>query len=138
MAAFTTEALVRERFQLGDAARVPSELIEQVIEEAHGEVLRRLDPDAEIDPPDKGLVAGETLLAGARLYGALAAKDAFDVKQVSLGSNVVSDGNRFQALMTMAAWLEDQAWYLLEPAGAERPARAVADVTDTQSVLREA
>ena len=138
MAAFTTEALVRERFQLGDAARVPSELIEQVIEEAHGEVLRRLSPNVETDPPGVGLVVGESLLAGARLYGALAAKDAFDVKQVTLGSNVVSDGNRFQALMTMAAWLEDQAWYLLEPSGAERPARTVVDATDSQVVLGEA
>jgi hypothetical protein len=80
---------------------------------------------------------GETLLAGARLFEALASQEAFTRKAVSIAGQRVEDGNRFRALTAAAALAEKQAWYLLEPYLNDEPVRAPADVTDTTPVLGE-
>ena len=71
------------------------------------------------------LVTGETLLAGAYLYRALAAKDAFQQKQMTIGGQRIEAGERFRALMAVAALTEKQAWFLLEPYLTEQAARLV-------------
>lgn len=138
MSAFCTESDVRLRFQLNDAALVSAELITACINDAHNEIKRILDPETEVDPPEQGLMTGETLLAGAYLYRALAAKDAFQQRHVTIGGQRLEEGERFRALLAVAALTEKQAWFVLEPYVTARPVRVVLDCTDTIPVLGEA
>lgn len=138
MAGFCSENDVRLRFQLSDAVLVTAELIETCIDDAHAEIERFLDETVDVDPPDAALVTGETLLAGAYLYRALAAKDAFQQKQVTIGGQRIEAGERFRALMAVAALTEKQAWFVLEPYLTAQPARLVIDTTDSIPVLGEA
>ena len=138
MPSFATESDVRLRFQLNDAALVPADLIGASIDDAHGEIERFLDADVDVDPPEHGLVTGETLLAGAYLYRALAAKDAFQQRHVTIGGQRIEEGERFRALMAVAALTEKQAWFLLEPYLTSQPVRLVIDCTDTTHVLGDA
>ncbi|MCC6795496.1 MAG: hypothetical protein IT366_10280 [Candidatus Hydrogenedentes bacterium] len=138
MAGFCTESDVRLRFQLNDTVLVTAELIDACIDDAHGEIERFLDETVDVDPPDAALVTGETLLAGAYLYRALAAKDAFQQKQVTIGGQRIESGERFRALMAVAALTEKQAWFVLEPYLTEQPARLVMESTDSIPVLGEA
>ena len=138
MAGFCTESDVRLRFQLNDTVLVTAELIDACIDDAHGEIERFLDETVDVDPPDAALVTGETLLAGAYLYRALAAKDAYQQKQVTIGGQRLEAGERFRALMAVAALTEKQAWFLLEPYLTAQPARLVIDSTDSMPVLGEA
>ncbi len=135
---FATESDVRLRFQLNDAALVPEDLVGASIDDAHGEIERFLDADVDVDPPEQGLVTGETLLAGAYLYRALAAKDAFQQRHVTIGGQRIEEGERFRALMAVAALTEKQAWFLLEPYLTSQPVRLVIDCTDTTPVLGDA
>ena len=137
MPPFTNEAQVRLKFQLNDAVLVPSLLVEAAIDDAHGNVVRQLDTDVDTDPPEAGLISGETLLAGAYLFRSLAAHDAFSQKNVSLGGQHIQNGDRFRALTAMAALTEKQAWYLLEPYLMDAPARIPADATGSTPVLGE-
>lgn len=137
MACFTTEERVRAKFQLADTALVPSALIESAIEDAHTELLRHLDPEADTDPPDPALVMGETLLSGAHLYRTLAGADAFAQKRVSIGSHRIEEGERFRALTAVAAFTEKQAWYILEPFLTGPPPRTVCDSTPSRPVMGE-
>lgn len=135
---FATESDVRLRFQLNDAALVSEDLIGASIDDAHGEIERFLDADVDVDPPEQGLVTGETLLAGAYLYRALAAKDAFQQRHVTIGGQRIEEGERFRALMAVAALTEKQAWFLLEPYLTSQPVRLVIDCTETTPVLGDA
>lgn len=137
MASFATEADVRLKFQLDDATLVPSTLVVGSIDDAHEELLRFLDPQFDTTPAEEAVVMGETLLAGAHLFRTLAAKDAFDQKQATIGGQRLEAGKRFTALMAVAALTEDQAWYVLEPYIEARPSRVLAAVTDTVPVLGE-
>ena len=138
MANFAAESDVRLRFQLNDAALVTAELIGACIDDAHGEIERFLDPEVDVDPPEMGLVTGETLLAGAYLYRALSAKDAFQQRNVTIGGQRIEDGERFRALMAVAALTEKQAWFVLEPYLTSPPVRLVLDCTESTPVLGEA
>ncbi|MDZ4861559.1 MAG: hypothetical protein SGI88_21510, partial [Candidatus Hydrogenedentes bacterium] len=132
------EASVRLRFQLNDPTLVPADLIAACIEDAHAEVERFLDADTETDPPDEALVTGETLLAGAYVFRAIAAKDAFAQRNVTIGGQRLEAGERFRALTAVAALTEKQAWFLLEPYLTEQPARLILDSTPTTPVIGEA
>lgn len=137
MANFAGESDVRLRFQLGDTTLVPAALVEACLDDAHGEILRFLDPGVDVDPPEQGLVTGETLLAGAYLYRALAAKDAFHQRHVTIGGQRLEEGERFRALMAVAALTEKQAWFVLEPYVSARPVRVAIEATDTTPVIGE-
>ena len=138
MANFASESDVRLRFQLYDTVLVTAESIEACIDDAHAEIERFLDETVDVDPPDAALVTGETLLAGAYLYRALAAKDAFQQKQVTIGEQRIEAGERFRALMAVAVLTEKQAWFMLGPYLAAQPPRLVIDCTDTIPVLGKA
>lgn len=137
MAAFTSESLVRLRFLLADTALAPPDLVSACIADAHEHVLRLLDPAFDTDPPAEGLVAGETLLAGAAVFRALAARDALDQRRVAMGGQRIEEGRRFDALRAVAADATADAWVALEPYLRARPARVHALATDTAPVLGE-
>ena len=137
MANFTTEADVRLKFQLTDTTLTPAALVEQSIEDAHAEVLRYLNPEYASGPPDAALTLGETLLAGSHALRSLAAKDAFDQKRVSIGSQRIEEGARFASLLRTASEAEEQAWAILGPYLAAYPGRDVAAVTMSVNVLGE-
>ena len=138
MAKFATEEDVRQRFQLNDETQVPPALVEVCIAAAHDEILLRLDPLFSVEPPQSALAVGETLLAGAHVFRALAGKDAADQRQLTIGGQHLEAGRRFDALIETAALTEEKAWYVLEPFLKPRPAIAPADTTDTVPVLGEA
>jgi hypothetical protein len=135
MANLATETGVRTKFQLTDTERVPTSLITASIDDAHTELLRFLDPECDLETPASALIMGETLLAGANVFRALAGRDAFDQKQAAIGGQRIDAGKRFTALNAIADFAERQAWYLLEPYVLAVPARVLAAGTDTVAVL---
>ena len=135
MASFTTEAMVRLRFQLNDAAAVPTDLVEAAIDDAHTEILDRLDPVYGEEPYPEALILGETLLAGANVYAALAAKDAHDQKHVVVGGQRIEAGSRFASLAATANGTRVRAWRILAPFLRDQPPHAPALLTDTVPVL---
>ncbi len=137
MANFTTEQAVRDAFQLTDTTLVPATLVEQSIDDAHTEILRRLDAAYDVPSPAAALVLGETLLAGARLLRSLAAKSANEMKDLSIGGKRVESGKRFEALHDAADSAEQEAWKHLEPYMLARSPRSVLIVTDSTPVLGE-
>jgi len=137
MANFTTEALVRLRFQWNDTTLVTTELIAAAIDDAHTELLRFLDPQFDVPSPVEALVMGETLLAGAYALRALASSEAFGQKHVTIGGQRIEEGDRFDTLTRLAALTEQQAWYILEPYIEERTPQDPADSTDSTPVLGE-
>jgi len=134
---FTTETLVRLRFQVNDATLVPADLVNQAIDDAHTELLQALDPIYDTGSPSAAQVLGETLLAGAHLLRALASGEAFRQKNLAVGGRRIQDSDRFASLMAYAAETERQAWTILAPFIAARPAREIAQTTDTTPVLGE-
>lgn len=137
MAIFTSESAVREKFQLTDTTLVPATLVTTSIDDAHEVVLRFLDPVYDVPSPDTALVLGETLLAGAHLLRSLASSEAFTQKRLTVGGQRTDVARRFEALTDAAGTAEDQAWHVLEPFVLGRPARVVADVTDTTPIVEE-
>lgn len=135
--AFTSETLVRERFQAHDTQAVPQALVLAAIGDAHTELLRHLDPAHGAEPAPDGLVMGETLLAGAHLLHALASGDALAQRRVAIGGQRIEEGQRFAALMAVAARAERRAWETLEPYLRAVPARRILDATETIPVLGE-
>ncbi|HOF38496.1 MAG TPA: hypothetical protein PLD73_00360 [Candidatus Hydrogenedentes bacterium] len=135
MSGFTTETMVRLRFQLQNTASVPAELIEAAIDDAHAELLTRLKPGFTEAPLPHLVVTGETLLAGAEVYRALAAQDAHSQVHVAVGGQRVEAGRRFDALMAVARSARTAAWDLLAPFLRDHPPHAPADVTDTIPIL---
>lgn len=134
MANFTTEAQVREKFQLNDTTLVPTALIETSITDAHNQVLRFLDPVFDIGSPDAGLVLGETLLAGVHLLRSIAASAAFEQKALTIGGNRVGLNKRFETLSELATETETRAWAQLEPFVMDISVNEVAEVTDTTPI----
>lgn len=137
MANFTDESRVRLRFQLSDTTLVTTELVDRAITDAHTELLRAIDDEVDTDLPEEALVMGETLLAGAHLFRALASGEAFKPKGIALGGHRLDNSERFAALMGIADLSERQAWYILEPYVRAVPARAPLGVNDTTPVLGE-
>ncbi len=137
MPIFTTEAAVREKFQLADTALVPSVLVSRNIDDAHTVLLRHLDPAFDVPTPDAALVLGETLLAGAYLLRSLASASAFARKDLSIGGQRIESSRRFEALTEFADGAEQGAWQALDPYLAARAADSVAAATDTQPIVKE-
>ncbi|MBZ0123734.1 MAG: hypothetical protein K8F31_07585 [Roseovarius sp.] len=137
MPEFTTEALVRDTFHLHDTVQTPPTLLERAIADAHTVLLRHLEPAYDSEPAPDGLVLGETLLAGAHLFNALAAEEAFKQKQVALGTQRIDAGARFKALEAVADDAATRAWDALEPYLREIPSQSVLTATDTTPVLGE-
>lgn len=135
MAEFATEAAVRLRFQWPEGGRVPADLVAAAIADAHDEVLRRLASWVDPEAPEDALCLGETLLAGARVLSALAAKDATDQRHVTVGGQRVEEGARFSALTAMADRAEREAWAALAPYLEAAPETWTAGATDSQAVL---
>ena len=135
MANFTNETLVREAFQLNNTAIVSTSLIAQSMDDAHTEILRVLDASVDTGSPASDLIAGETMLAGARVLRSLSWGHAADQKRLALGANRIEEGNRYRELQLGASVAETRAWYLLEPyVRAVVPVQKL-DVTDSHDVL---
>ncbi len=135
MATFATEDDVRERLQAHDTETIPSGLVTAMLEDAHEEVLRRFDLAYEETPLPAGLVAGEALLASARLLQALASADAIEQQHLSIGGQRFEAGSRFAALLAMADQAEARAWEMLEPYLLSTLAQRELDVSDSTPVL---
>lgn len=114
MAAFTTEELLRVKFQLDNLAEVTSELITTSIEDAHSIVVGRIREACLTELPESVIVA-ETLLAGAALLRSLSARLALDRREVRLAGHQLETGKRFPALVAVAAAAEKEAFELLTP-----------------------
>ncbi len=137
MPAFATETDLRELFRLADTTLVPAALIERGIDAAHADLLRLLDPIHDVDPPAADLVHGEALLAGAQVFRAIAAGEAFATKRIVIGGQRIDDSNRFEILHATARDADDRAWATLAPYLVPEPARAALDVSATKPVLGE-
>lgn len=137
MPEFTTVARIRDTFHLADTAIAPDALIERALADAHTEITARLNPNAETEPPDEALVLGETLLAGAHVFRALAAGDAAEQRHVAIGTARVQAGRRFDALAALAALAQDQAWYILAPYLRQPVPRTLLGASATAPVLGE-
>lgn len=137
MPAFTTEALVRLKFQLTSTQDVPDTLIGDAIAEAHEPIALRLDPVVDTGSPPVALVIGETLLAGARTLRSLAAREAATARNVVVGGQRLETGTRHTQLSLCATLAEEQAWEMLAPFLAPRTGARPAQPTDTTPVLGE-
>jgi len=133
--AYATEAQVRVRLQLNDTESAPDALITACLEEAHDELLRFLDPAYDMAPIEAAVVTGETLLAGARVMRALAAGDAARQQDLQIGNHRIRPSGRAEVLSTLAAMMEKDAWYMLEPYLTALAPQVPAKATDTTPVL---
>jgi hypothetical protein len=139
MANFTDESRVRLKTQLTDTAKVPQELVTRSIDDAHAEILKRLDPVYDVEPPDENLVRGETLLAGAYLLRSLSSGAAFDIKELRILDETVGESGKYKALIGLAEGFERDAWdvlsdFLLAEQGA---ADFQSGVTESEDILGE-
>ncbi|MCK5557612.1 MAG: hypothetical protein KAJ01_04505 [Candidatus Hydrogenedentes bacterium] len=139
MANFTDEARVRLKTQLTDTAKIPQELVTRSIDDAHAEILKRLDPAYDVTPPDDNLVRGETLLAGAYLLRSLSPGAAFDIKGLRILDETVSETGKYKALMTLAERFDKDAWEVLSDFLLSQQGRAdfQSGVTETEEILGE-
>lgn len=126
---------VRLRLQLADASMVSDELITVCIEEAHGALLRYLEPVYDMPPIEAPIATGETLLASARVLRVLGTSDAAGQQDLQIGSHRIRPSGRAEALTRLAAAAEKDAWYLLEPYLMAVPQRTSLAATDTQPIL---
>ena len=139
MEPFVQVARVRETFLLEDAVKTPDAWIARAIRDAHTELERALSPmalsalDGGTIPED--LVAGEALLAGARLYQAMAAVEAYGQRRVKGGSVAVAEGDRFASLLRIASMAEERAWTLLRPYMREAAVRPSLAASDSAPIL---
>jgi len=138
MANFASESDVRLALQVNDMVAVPSDLVEASITAAHDELLRRIDPAWAEGTPPAALVRGEALLAGACVLRSLAAKEAVEQRQVTVGNQRIEAGPRRAALTEMAAEFEKLAWEALAPYVVDRMGREPAAASDSVNVLGEA
>jgi hypothetical protein len=135
VAGFTTEALVREKFQLTDAAQVLPSLVNRNIDDAHLILLRFLDPVFDLPSPAAAVVLGETLLAGAYLLRSLAGGAAFRRRKVTVGGQKVEPSGNSEAMLAQADTAEAEAWRALEPYLVVIPTDRLAAATDSQSIV---
>ena len=137
MAVFTTEIAVREKFQVTDVDKVASSLVTEAMEDAHLEVLRHLEAAYNVDPAADAVVLGETLLSGAHLFRSLAAGEAFQQRDVSVGGQRIQAGRRHASLLSTAAQAEEAAWKMLGPYLVTQPMGTVLAVSDSVAILGE-
>jgi len=135
MAGFTTEALVREKFQLTDTTQVLPSLVNRNVDDAHLILLRFLDPAFDLPTPAAAVVLGETLLAGAYLLRSLAAGAAYRRRKVTVGGQKVEPSGGSEALLAQADAAEAEAWRTLEPYLVVIPTDRLAGVTDSQPIV---
>lgn len=129
MEPFTSEEDVRARFDWTDVARVSSALIERAITDAHTVVMQLLDSNTPLEPVPEGLKLGETMLAGACVLGALAARDAVEQRQAAIGGQRIEEGNRFEHLRKAAIDAEASAWECVAPYLRAPIGRAIIETT---------
>jgi len=137
MAGFTTEALVREKFQLIDATQVLPSLVNRNIDDAHLILLRFLDPIFDLPSPAAAVVLGETLLAGAYLLRSLAPGSTYSRRKVTMGGQRVEPSGKAEAMHAEADRAEAEAWRTLETYLRIIPTDKLAFATDSQSILRD-
>lgn len=137
MAGFTTEARVREKFQLTDTTLVPASLVNRNVDDAHLILLRFLDPIYDLPTPPDSVVLGETLLAGAYLLRSVASGAAFARRKVTVGGQRVEPSGKSEALNAQADEAEAEAWRTMERYLVVIPADKLVAATDTSSVLGE-
>ena len=113
MANFTDGTRVRLKTQLTDTGKVPEDLVTRSIDDAHAEILKRLDPAYDVTPPDENLVRGETLVAGAYLLMSLASGAAFDIRGLRILNETVGETSKHKALIALADRFEKEAWEIL-------------------------
>ncbi len=130
MAVFSSEAMVREKFQAADAA-AGAGLVVQSLADAHEEILRALGDGVDTETPPAGLVLGETLLAGAHLLRSLASRTAITQRELRIAGNQAGPGKRFEELLALAAETESRGWQVLTPYLRSLPLSAPGTVTDT-------
>lgn len=136
--AFTTEALVREKFQLADTTQVLPSLVNRNIDDAHLILLRFLDPVFDLPSPAAAVVLGETLLAGAYLLRSLASGAAFARRKVAVGGQRVEPSGKGEALLAQADAAEAEGWHTLEPYLVVIPSDKLAAATGSQPTFGEA
>ena len=132
---YATESDIRIRFQIYDTVMVPSDLVTTCLDEAHRELLRFLDPVYDETPTEAPIITGEVLLAGARVFRAVAAKDAMERQDLQIGSHRIRPSGRADALAAIAVIAEKDAWYLLEPYLLATPAHMMATVTHSTPIF---
>jgi len=135
MPTLTDAAAVRLRFQVNDATAVPDTLVAAALEDAEAELLPRLDAGIDTAHPDARLALGATLLAGAHLFRALAAGEAHDAQELSIGGQRLYAGDRFRSLQALASEAEQRAWTVLAPYLAAPPRTPPLTATPTQAVF---
>lgn len=135
MNSFTTETLVRLKFQVGEAQLASAELIEAAIAEAHVRILARLAPGVDTETPPAQLILGETLLAGSVLLRALGSKEAVARRDITVGGQRVESSTRIAALTALAQDAEERAWETLAPYLTQPNGRKPGSATDTTPVL---
>ncbi|MBE7560545.1 hypothetical protein HS125_17015 [bacterium] len=112
--AFTDLATVRLHTGLLDEERVPDELIEQRLADAHADILRDLAP-AYAESTDAVLATAETELAAAYLLRSLALGAAFADKDLRSGDLTLRQRGRSGVLLAQAEAEERRAWGRLLP-----------------------
>lgn len=137
MAGYTTEALVREKFQLTDTTQVLASLVNRNIDDAHLILLRFLDPVFDVPSPAAAVVFGETLLAGAYLLRSLAPGSSYTRRRVTVGGQRIEPSGKAEAMHAEADRAEAEAWAALEPYLRIIPSDRVAAATDTQPIIGE-
>jgi len=140
MANFTDETRVRLKTQLTDTAKVSQELVNRSIDDAHAEILNRLDPAYDVTPPDENLVRGETLLAGAYLLRSLASGAAFDIKGLRILDETLTETGKHKALIALGDRFEKEAWQILGDFLLPQQGGAYfqSGVTESEEILGEA
>lgn len=137
MAVFSSEAAVREKFQVTDTGLVSSGLVVRSLSDAHEEILRWIDLGVNVQSPPAAVVLGETLLAGAHLLRSLASKSASGFREVRVGGNQVVTGGKAASLLTLSQEAEQAAWEALGPYLRPVSGVDVALATETRAVLGE-
>ena len=135
MSTFSTEALLRAKFQLTSATDYPPALLEDALAEAHAEILARLDPSVDTGTPPETLVTGETLLAAARAFRNLAGQAAATQHTLTLGGQRYDTAARTAQLLHLAATTEQDAWHTLAPHLTPIPTITSLSTTDTTPIL---
>lgn len=135
MPAFTTETLLRTKFQLTNTTDFPTALLNDAIAQAHEALTPHLDPALPLDPTPAALITGETLLAAAALLRALATHEAATQRTTTIGGQRSDTAARHAQLLHSAALTEADAWHTLAPFLTQPPVQPTLLTTDTTPIL---
>ena len=137
MAAFTSEVLVREKFQSTDTSLVTVAAVAAAIDDAHTELIARLDPAYDTVPRRMVSCSGKRSSRARTCCMPWRRAMRLAQRAVTIGGQRVEGGARFAGLMAMARQAERHAWERLSPYLLDIPTQAVARVTDSQPILGE-